>query len=63
MIIYRKIYIAFSAGNCIIKTKTDSDEPSAVTSDDIYLTMYDVDGNACETTRLDNGQDVFESDA
>ena len=55
--------MAFSAGNCIIKTKTASDEPSAVTSDDIYLTMYDVEGNACETTRLDNGQEWFEVDA
>ena len=60
MIIYRKhFFIAFSAGNCVVKTRTSSGNQAASTTDDIYLTMYDVNGNACETTLLENGQDVF----
>ena len=45
-----------------VRTKTHADQ-AADTDDNIYLTMYDVEGNACVTRRLDNGQDVFESDA
>ena len=61
---YRQnLRVAFSATNCIIKTKTAGDDSSAGTPNDVYLTMYDVEGNACEPTRLDNGQDWFELDA